>query len=144
MRWWKGFSFIVSNYMQFHSKSNKTNTKDIWWYMFLYQYYSPIVQTILVQYISYNTCAIITRGLYIFYTISLFSRTVFQKILALCVVRVEERFVIKSELWWRTYGICIKYKKFMNSTLPKSQIQFRKNSQPQDINKRTLIVAWLS
>ena len=64
MKWWKRSSFIVSNYMQFHSKSNMTNTKDIWWYMFLYQYYSPLSQKILVQYISYNTCTIITHSFF--------------------------------------------------------------------------------
>ena len=50
----------------------------------------------------YRTGAIITRGLYIFYPIlkiiSLFSRRFFQKILALCTVRIQERFLIKSGL----------------------------------------------
>ena len=55
---------------------------------------------------EYRTRAIITRGLYIFYpifkTICLFSRRFFQKILALCTVRIQERFLIKSELYIRT------------------------------------------
>ena len=46
----------------------------------------------LVRIFVYRTCAIITRGLYIFYTISLFSRSFFQKILSLLVlVSIQER-----------------------------------------------------
>ena len=37
-------------------------------------------------------------------TISLFSRRFFQKILSLCMVNIQERFLIKSGLWWRAYG----------------------------------------
>ena len=48
---------------------------------------------------------ICTRGLYIFYPISLFLRRFFQKSLPLCMVSIQERFVIKSRLWWHAYGI---------------------------------------
>ena len=51
--------------------------------------------------IDYRMHAIITRGIYIFFTpflktISLFSREFFQKVLSLCMVSIPERFVIKS------------------------------------------------
>ena len=35
----------------------------------------------------------------------LFSRRFFRKILSLCMVNIQERFLIKSGLWWRAYGI---------------------------------------
>ena len=58
----------------------------------------------------YHTRAILTHGLYIFTpflkTISLFSRRFFHKILSLCMVSIQERFLIKSGLLWRAYGIC--------------------------------------
>ena len=40
-------------------------------------------------------------------TISLYFKKnlVFQKILSLCIVSIQERFQIKSGLWWRVYGI---------------------------------------
>ena len=50
---------------------------------------------------KYRTRAIITLGLYIFYPILktiFFSRRFLQKILSLCVVNIQERFVIKSRL----------------------------------------------
>ena len=34
-----------------------------------------------------------------------FSRILFLKILALCMVSIQERFLIKSRLWWCAYGI---------------------------------------
>ena len=47
-----------------------------------------------------TVCAIISRGLYIFYpimkNISLFSRRFFQKILFLCMASIQELFLIKS------------------------------------------------
>ena len=33
-----------------------------------------------------------------------FLRGFFRKILALCMVSIQERFIIKNGLWWRTYG----------------------------------------
>ena len=57
---------------------------------------------------EYRTCAIIRRGLYIFYPIfknhSLFLRRFFQKILSLWMAYIQERLVIKRGLWWRRYG----------------------------------------
>ena len=58
----------------------------------------------------YHTRAIITRGWYIFYPIFedhffVFKEFFFQKMLALCMVSTQERFVFKSGLWWRAYGI---------------------------------------
>ena len=35
---------------------------------------------------------------------SVFSRGFFLKIMALCMVSIQERFLIKSGLWWRVYG----------------------------------------
>ena len=37
---------------------------------------------------------------------SLFSRRLIQKILSLCMVSIQEQFLIKSGLWWRVYSIC--------------------------------------
>ena len=52
--------------------------------------------------------AIVTHGLYIFThflkSISFFSRSFFQKILLLCMVGIQEWFLIKSGLWWHAYG----------------------------------------
>ena len=57
---------------------------------------------------NYRTHAIITRCLYIFYpvfkTVSLFSRRFFQKISSLCMVSIQDRFVIRNLLWWRLYS----------------------------------------
>ena len=49
----------------------------------------------------YRTRAIITPFLK---SISLFSRRFFGKILSLCMVSIQELFLIKSGLWWRMYG----------------------------------------
>jgi hypothetical protein len=61
--------------------------------------------------VDYCTRAIITRSFYIYYSIfevHLFVfKEIFQKILYLSMVSIQERFVIKSEFWWRTYGIWI-------------------------------------
>ena len=38
-------------------------------------------------------------------SISLFSRSFFGKFLTLCMVSIQERFVIKNGLWWRAYWI---------------------------------------
>ena len=48
-------------------------------------------------------------------TISLFSRRFFQKILSLCMVSIQERFPIKSDLWWRMYGTERKLLYFVNT-----------------------------
>ena len=57
----------------------------------------------------YRTCAIISRGLYIFYPISkdhfFVFKEVFQKILSLCMACIQERVLIKSGLWWHAYSI---------------------------------------
>ena len=54
---------------------------------------------------NYRTCAIISRGLYIYYPISkdhfFVLRRFFQKILSLCIACIQERLRIKSGLWWR-------------------------------------------
>ena len=51
---------------------------------------------------DYRTRAIITRGLYTFYppfeVQKVFSRVFFLKLLALCMVSIQERFLIKSGL----------------------------------------------
>ena len=53
--------------------------------------------------------AIITRGLYIFYPLLedhfFVFKEVFRKILFLCMVSIQKRFLIKSGLWWRVYSI---------------------------------------
>ena len=61
--------------------------------------------------------AIITRGLYTFYPVfegqkRLFKELFFHKILTLCMVSIQERVIIKSGLWWRTYGILMYATKF--------------------------------
>ena len=38
-------------------------------------------------------------------TISLFLRRFFQKILSLCMACIQEQLLIKSGIWWRTYGV---------------------------------------
>ena len=57
---------------------------------------------LLPHFLSYRTRAIITRGLYIFYPLfegqKPFLRGFFHKILALCMVSIQERFLIKSGL----------------------------------------------
>ena len=57
---------------------------------------------------EYRTHAIITRGLYTFYPIfegqKRFLRSFFCKILTLCMVSIQERFQVKSGLYWRAYG----------------------------------------
>ena len=57
----------------------------------------------------YCTHAIITRSLYIFYPIFVdhffVFKEIFKKILSLCMDSIQERFLIKSGLWWRAYGI---------------------------------------
>jgi hypothetical protein len=57
---------------------------------------------------GYRTRAIIIRGLYTFYHLfevkKCFFKVFFLKILALCMVSIQERFLIKSGLWWRAYG----------------------------------------
>ena len=58
--------------------------------------------------INYRMCAIITRGLYIYYPIFevhffVFNEVFFRKNSVL--VSIQDRFVIKSGLWWRAYGI---------------------------------------
>ena len=59
--------------------------------------------------IPYAHHYIATRGLYTFYPLfevqKRFLRGFFLKILALCLVSIQERFLIKSELWWRVYTI---------------------------------------
>ena len=61
----------------------------------------------------------LTHGLCIFYSLltakNVFSMSFFQKILPLCMVSIQERFVIKSGLWWRAYGTYI----FFSNTLLK-------------------------
>ena len=55
----------------------------------------------------YRTLAIITSGLYTFYPLfevqKRFSRGFFLKILALCMVSIQERFLIKSGSKWQAY-----------------------------------------
>ena len=59
--------------------------------------------------LEYRTCPIITNGLYFLYPIFedhfFVFKEVFQKILSFCMVIFQELFLIKSRLWWRTYGM---------------------------------------
>ena len=48
--------------------------------------------------LNYRTRAIITRGLYTFYPIFEGQKRLFRKILTLCTVSIQERFIIKSGL----------------------------------------------
>jgi hypothetical protein len=61
--------------------------------------------------IHYRTRNIIIRGLYSFYPLfkiqKVFSRGFFLKILALCMVSIQERLLIKSGLCWCAYGILL-------------------------------------
>ena len=59
--------------------------------------------------IIYRTRAIITRGLYSFYPLFGVQKRFFLKILDLCMVSIQERFLIKSGLWWRAYGTLTDY-----------------------------------
>ena len=59
-------------------------------------------RTILVHNMFCRCCELL-KNIYL-YHISLFSRTLW-KILPLCMVNIQERFIIKSELWWRAYSI---------------------------------------
>ena len=67
------------------------------------------IHYIIQKELDYHTRANISRGLYIFHPIFedrfFVFKEVFQKILLLCMVIIQERFVIKSGLWWRAYGI---------------------------------------
>ena len=73
----------------------------------------------LNSYLSrYRTRAIISRGLYIYYPIFevhffVFKEFFFQKILFFCMFSVQERFLIKSGLWWRVYGSCGRFDFFL-------------------------------
>ena len=54
----------------------------------------------------YRMRAIITRGLYTPFlkAKNVYLRSFFCKILTLCMVSIQEGFIIKSGLWWRAYG----------------------------------------
>ena len=61
-----------------------------------------MVQCVIKQ-TEYRTRAIISRGLYIFFTP--FQKTIYVLWpLALCMACIQERLLIKSGLWWRAYG----------------------------------------
>ena len=45
-----------------------------------------------------------------FWSPKTFLRGFFLKILALCMVSIQERFLIKSGLWWRVYGMYLSCK----------------------------------
>ena len=50
--------------------------------------------------------AIITRGLYTFWSPkTFFQGAFFLKILTLCMVSIQEQFLIKGGLWWRAYDM---------------------------------------
>ena len=115
-----------------HSELTKHCTKvNLVWSFFL----MGSKREIFGQTSTYHTRAIITRGLYIFTqclkTISLCSRNFFQKILPLCMVSIQERFVIKSGLWWRAYG---KYIFF-------SELDFKFDAQ-KTIRNKLVISKW--
>ena len=63
---------------------------------------------------DYRTGTIITHGLYLLNPLfegkNHFSRRFFEKILPFIMVSIQERFVIKSKLWWRAYGILHLYR----------------------------------
>ena len=65
-------------------------------------YFSEQFTLLVFKNFIYCTRAILTRGLYIYYpifkTISLFSRSFFQKIMFLSMVSIQERFIIKDGL----------------------------------------------
>ena len=69
--------------------------------------YKQFKSNSLIEWV-YRMRTIVTRGLYTFYPLfdvqKRFSRDFFLKILALCMVSIQERFQIKSGLWWRVYG----------------------------------------
>ena len=50
----------------------------------------------------------------------------FHKILSLCMVSIQERFLIKSRLWWHAYGISVKEP---NSCIPISLNTLVKQNQ---------------
>ena len=61
------------------------------------------------HYSTYHPRAIIIHFLYIFYPIlegqKRFLRCFFCKFPPLCMVSIQEQFIIKSGLWWRAYSI---------------------------------------
>ena len=63
--------------------------------------------------IVYSMCAIISRGCIFFTpfskTIPLFLRRFFQNFLSFCMACIQERLVIKSGLWWCSYGISFQF-----------------------------------
>ena len=61
------------------------------------------------QNFDYPSDTIITHGLYLLNPLfegqNHFSRRFFEKIVPYSMVSIQERFVIKSKVWWRAYGI---------------------------------------
>ena len=51
--------------------------------------------------------SIITRGFYTLYPIFKDLNHLFSNFFALCTVSIQERFLIKSRLWWHAYGTLI-------------------------------------
>ena len=66
---------------------------------------------------------------------NVFSRRFFQKIMPLCMVSIQEQFLIKSALWWRRIRYSEKATKFCEisilllsvSTVDKSEVQISQN-----------------
>ena len=82
------------------------------------QFPRHIKATSAIKPLVYRTCAIITRGLYIFYPVFEYHffifKEVFHKILLLCIrFSIQKLSLIKSGLWWRAYGILLWFMKFV-------------------------------
>ena len=100
----------------------------------------------IIQSISnkFYTCAIITRGFFIHYPIFedrvFLFKEFFQNILSLCMVSIQERFVLKSGLWWCTYvrhmGSCKSGLWFLNlifSVLAKNEAETTLKKKQQEL-----------
>ena len=99
------FSTYYSNIMTIHSWIESTFEHDPQFFSLLSNF---LVHKWICLHLEYCTHAIITCGLYIFKPLfegQKRSRSFFHKSLPLCMVSIQERFIIKSGLWWRAYGI---------------------------------------
>ena len=76
-------------------------------YINLKKYHRPGLEGVEAKPKKYlHMSVIISCGLYIFNPILKANFIYFLKILLLCMVSIQERFLIKSRLQWRAYGIC--------------------------------------
>ena len=78
---------------------------------------------------NYRMRAIDTRGLYTFYPN-------FRKILILCTVSIQERFIIKIGLWWHAYGMPIEFLHRQNTFFKSKEPEYFFKKNHVDLHQR--------